>query len=156
WMHSAPRRPRVPGASPLMATFSTRCVCATWKRYIFRTRAGRRCPELRDDRALRRCPSSARRGPETLAFFTARTQFLPNAAYARLSRACRGGGRDHADEDVHTASPFKVDVFPRIGVGGRDCREDVLPPRRLDPRPERLHRRVAEHRDEVIILEDLV
>src|SRR5437660_984011 len=45
-MRSVPRRLRVPGASPVMAAFWTSRVCAPWRRCIFQTKAGRRCPGL--------------------------------------------------------------------------------------------------------------
>src|SRR5712691_7438926 len=52
-------------------------------------------------------------------------------------------------------SRFQLEVFPRIGVaGGEECREHVLPLRRLDPRPIRVEESMPEHRHEVIFLED--
>src|SRR6266446_8292349 len=47
-----------------------------------------------------------------------------------------------------------LDVFPRIRVSRRDRREHVLPLRERHPRPDRVHERVAEHRDQVVVLED--
>src|ERR1700674_4187028 len=47
-----------------------------------------------------------------------------------------------------------LDVSPGIRVSGRDRREDVLPLRERYPRPDRVHERVAEHRHQVIVLED--
>src|SRR5712692_3563398 len=47
-----------------------------------------------------------------------------------------------------------LDVFPRIRVSRRNRREDVLPLRERHPRPDRVHERVAEHRDQVVVLED--
>ena len=49
-MCSVPRRLRVPGASPAMAAFWTSRVCAPWRRCIFQTKAGRRCPGLSEGR----------------------------------------------------------------------------------------------------------
>src|SRR5215475_4387170 len=49
---------------------------------------------------------------------------------------------------------LQLDVFPRIGIAGRDGREDVLPLHRGDARPDRVHERVAEHRDQVVVLEN--
>ena len=46
WMRSVLGRLRVPGALPAMAAFWTSRVCAPWRRCIFQTEAGRRCPRL--------------------------------------------------------------------------------------------------------------
>src|SRR5216683_7428875 len=51
---------------------------------------------------------------------------------------------------------FQLDVFPRIGVAGRDIgREHVLPFLRRDARADRIHKSVTEDRDEVVVLQDL-
>ncbi len=51
---------------------------------------------------------------------------------------------------------LQLDVLPRIGVAaGGEAREHVLPFRRGDARPDRIDEGVAEHRHEIIILEDL-
>src|SRR6266850_5813768 len=47
-----------------------------------------------------------------------------------------------------------LDVFPRIRVSGRDRREHVLPLGERHPRPDGVHEGMAEHRDQVIVLED--
>src|SRR5215472_957323 len=50
---------------------------------------------------------------------------------------------------------LQLNVFPGIGVSGRHSREDVLPLRGGNPRPDRLHCRVPEHWDEIVIVENL-
>src|SRR5260370_4678669 len=47
-----------------------------------------------------------------------------------------------------------LQVFPGIGVPGGDRREDVLPLLGHDPSPDRVDERVAEHRHQVVVLED--
>src|SRR5437870_7026357 len=52
-MRSVPRRLRVLGALPAMAAFWTSRACAPWRRCIFQTKAGRRCPGGTVNLALR-------------------------------------------------------------------------------------------------------
>src|SRR5438876_10696078 len=47
-----------------------------------------------------------------------------------------------------------LQVFPGIGIPGGDRREDVLPLVRHHPGPDRVDERVAEHRHQVVVLED--
>src|SRR5881398_2298435 len=50
---------------------------------------------------------------------------------------------------------LQLDVFPRIGVaGGEVCRENILPFRRRQPRPDRVDEGVPEHRHKVIVFQD--
>jgi hypothetical protein len=56
WMRSVPRRLRVLGVSPAMAAFWTSRVCAPWRRCIFQTKAGRRCPGLSEGSRREDCP----------------------------------------------------------------------------------------------------
>src|SRR5262249_25068808 len=50
---------------------------------------------------------------------------------------------------------FELDVLPRVGVAGTDeAGEHILPLSRLYSRPDPVHESVAEHRDEVVVLED--
>src|SRR5207248_4188912 len=65
------------------------------------------------------------------------------ADLAASSLACRRGGF------------LQLDVLPRIGVaGGEVCRENILPFRRRQPRPDRVDEGVPEHRHKVIVLKD--
>src|SRR6202022_2539379 len=51
---------------------------------------------------------------------------------------------------------LQLDVFPRVGVARREvCWEHILPFRRRDPRPYCVDEGVSEHRNEVIVLQDL-
>src|SRR5262245_39528733 len=47
-----------------------------------------------------------------------------------------------------------LQVFPGIGVARRDGREHVLPLLLGDAGADRVHERVAEHRHEIVVLED--
>ena len=50
---------------------------------------------------------------------------------------------------------LQLNLLPRIGVAGADkAREHVLPFRRFDARPDRVHEGVAEHRDEIVVFKD--
>src|SRR5688572_14708475 len=49
---------------------------------------------------------------------------------------------------------LQLDVFPRIGVAGRDRGEDVLPLLRRDLRADRVDERMPEHGHEVVVLQD--
>src|SRR5215471_11978612 len=56
---------------------------------------------------------------------------------------------------ARVSSGFQLDVFPGIRIARADrAREHVLPFRCLDPRPDRVHESVAEHRHEIVVLED--
>src|SRR5215469_10639118 len=51
---------------------------------------------------------------------------------------------------------LEFDVFPGIGIASAPItREDVLPFRRLDARPDPVHESMAEHWHEVVALENL-
>src|SRR5262249_13508037 len=52
-----------------------------------------------------------------------------------------------------TGSVLHLQVFPRIGVPGRDRGEDVLPLLRHHVRPDPVDERVPEHRHQVVVLE---
>src|SRR5678815_1561532 len=47
-----------------------------------------------------------------------------------------------------------LEVFPGIGIAGRDGREDLLPLLRGDPGADRVDERVAEHGHEIVVFQD--
>ena len=92
WMRSVPRRPKVLGASPAMAAFWTSRVCVQWRRCIFQTKAGRRCPGLSE---VRKKDSPAVRG----ALFTAVVAEVISWSFTRRGiRRARCCGVYPADE----------------------------------------------------------
>src|SRR5260370_31083820 len=58
--------------------------------------------------------------------------------------------------ETNAALVLELDVFPGIGVSGRDRRrKHILPFRRRDPGADGIDEGMAEDRNEVVVLEDL-
>src|ERR1700730_10625634 len=135
---------------------SVACRVTSWRCWRSSPR-GRHGPAGRSTPAPSCCPSGRPWPPRGSCGRTAQRARPPSSPHssARAARQRRLLNFFLPIEQPSTPLGPQLNVFPRIGVGGRHGREHVLPSCGGNAGADRLHRGMPKYRDEIVVVEDL-